>query len=184
MLNTDLPKRSSTNPMVRENPRFTHFLNTGNCAVELFGQSKMASVLNKPKEMGEKSTSKLTSMKLSDCNCPICMYILIEPVTMQCGHEMCMSCFKKNVQESSLTCPMCRVRISTWARKAAKNNTLINHERWRAIQEAFPDKVRNRLNGKEDDSSSDEGELVMLVDRATGHSRQLGDTVTHLFSGN
>lgn len=93
---------------------------------------------------------------LADCMCSICMCILVEPVTMPCSHELCMPCFKQNVQEASLTCPMCRLRISSWARKAARHNALVDQKRWKQIQELFPEKVKNRLDGKEDDIE-DEG---------------------------
>ena len=94
-------------------------------------------------------------LELSDCTCPICMYIMIEPVTMPCGHELCLSCFKMHVFGTSLECPLCRKRIASWARKAARNNKLVNKLRWDNIQSSFPDKVQNRLNGIED--ADDEG---------------------------
>ncbi len=120
----------------------------------------MASLLKGDGDDGEaRSSEKKGKMKLSDCICPICMYILIEPVTMPCRHELCMQCFKHNVQETSLTCPMCRMRFATWSRKASRNNKLVNQERWQEIQDAFPSKVRKRLEGKEDDNSSEEGEI-------------------------
>lgn len=68
---------------------------------------------------------------------------------MPCKHELCLTCFKQNVQEANFCCPMCRVRISTWARKAARNNTLVNEEKWSAIKAAFPKQVKSRLEGLE-----------------------------------
>ena len=105
---------------------------------------------NKPEKMGSKR-----KLELSDCTCPICLYILIEPVTLPCGHEFCMNCFDTNVKETSLLCPMCRMRIASWARRAARNNKLINETRWKAIQLAFPKKVECRLQGIEGGSSSE-----------------------------
>lgn len=46
---------------------------------------------------------------------------------------------------------MCRTRISTWARRAARTNTLVNHERWAAIQANFPEQVQKRLSGEEEE---------------------------------
>ncbi|XP_071085920.1 uncharacterized protein [Haliotis cracherodii] len=95
-------------------------------------------------------------VSLEDCTCPVCMCILIEPVTMPCHHELCRPCFKQNVEEASLLCPMCRTRIGTWARHASKTKTLVNQQRWGQIQELFPKRVRLRLEGKdEEDDSAD-----------------------------
>lgn len=86
----------------------------------------------------------------TDFLCPICLEILIEPVQMPCQHELCMGCFKKHVQDTSLTCPMCRLRISVWTRMNAKQNTLVNKERWDLIQALFPERVKRRLQGIDD----------------------------------
>ena len=88
---------------------------------------------------------------LEENTCPICMYILIQPVTMPCNHELCLPCFKQNVEEANFCCPMCRLRISTWTRKASRNKALVNQERWKEIMRLFPERVNKRLNGEEDD---------------------------------
>lgn len=102
-------------------------------------------------------------MKLEDNICPICLYIFIEPVTMPCKHELCLTCFKQNVQEANFCCPMCRVRISTWARKAARNNTLVNEEKWSAIKAAFPKQVKSRLEGLETEDEEMNGKCLDTV---------------------
>ncbi|XP_076323591.1 uncharacterized protein LOC143232279 [Tachypleus tridentatus] len=75
---------------------------------------------------------------------------------MPCKHELCMPCFKQNVQEANFTCPMCRIRISTWARRATRENKLIDMKRWKLIKKSFPEKVRMRQEGIEDDNLSEE----------------------------
>ncbi len=45
------------------------------------------------------SASSLLSMSISDCTCPICLEILIEPVVMPCNHELCLPCFKVNLKK-------------------------------------------------------------------------------------
>ncbi|CAH1781173.1 unnamed protein product [Owenia fusiformis] len=104
----------------------------------------------------KRKSGKVEKTSLFECTCPVCMYILIEPVTMPCNHELCMPCFKKNVQETSLLCPICRTRIATWSRRASKTNSLIDYNRWKQIQELFPTRVRNRIEGRDDSDSSDE----------------------------
>ncbi|KAJ8310795.1 hypothetical protein KUTeg_012660 [Tegillarca granosa] len=91
------------------------------------------------------------TLSIEDCMCPICMCIFVEPVTMPCTHTLCMPCFKKNVEEASLTCPMCRTRISVWARRASKNRKLINEKLWIDIQSLFPDKVKKRIDGDDEE---------------------------------
>lgn len=83
------------------------------------------------------------------------MCIFVEPVTMPCTHTLCMPCFKQNVEATSLTCPLCRKRISTWARKAARDKTLINSELWIRIKSMFPDKVEKRLDGEDQEDESE-----------------------------
>nr|KAI8761908.1 E3 ubiquitin-protein ligase RNF168-like [Biomphalaria glabrata] len=67
----------------------------------------------------------------SECMCPVCISLLIQPVTK---------------------------RISVWARKAAKENKLINIEKWKDIQEAFPEKVRRSLEASEDEEDDFEAQ--------------------------
>ena len=110
--------------------------------------------------MGEKSHGNLA--KLRDFKCPICLYVLIEPVTLPCNHELCLSCFESNVFQTSLTCPLCRKRISSWARKQSAKKSLINQDRWLQIQSLFPEQVKNRQNGL-DDTIDDDGNFTVLL---------------------
>ncbi len=53
--------------------------------------------------------------------CPVCYEIITEPVTFPCQHEVCLLCFKRSLETANHWCPICRKRISSWARKNAKN---------------------------------------------------------------
>ena len=55
-----------------------------------------------------------------------------------------------------------RIRISTWARKAARNNELIDRARWDAIQRAFPQRVAARMEPGNENISSGEGLYVVI----------------------
>ena len=101
---------------------------------------------------GKKSKLKDESDERSytDFICPICLEILVEPVQMPCKHELCIQCFKTHVKDTSLNCPMCRVRIAVWVRKNSKTNTLVNQERWALIQSLFPERIKRRLEGLDD----------------------------------
>lgn len=104
--------------------------------------------------MGEQSKA---SIKISDFKCPICLCLMIKPVTLPCSHELCLACFESNVFQTSLTCPMCRMRISSWARKHAAKKNLVNEELWKRIQECFPAEVNKRLEGQDDAIDDDDG---------------------------
>ncbi|BFZ00838.1 hypothetical protein BsWGS_03877 [Bradybaena similaris] len=105
---------------------------------------------------------------ITDCTCPICLCIMIEPVTMPCRHSICFPCYQQTVEKANLCCPLCRLRISVWARKSAKAGTLVDSAKWDAIRKAFPVQVQQRLEGKElfdddDDSESFEIRLRQLM---------------------
>lgn len=86
----------------------------------------------------------------SDCVCTICLDIFMEPVTLPCTHTFCKPCFLETVDKSNMCCPLCRKRVSTWARLNSRNKTLVNMEFWRRIQNAFPEECERRLQGIED----------------------------------
>ncbi|NXK79677.1 RN168 ligase, partial [Amazona guildingii] len=96
--------------------------------------------------MSKKSGAPLS---LSDCLCPICMEIFVEPVTLPCNHTLCNSCFQLTVEKASLCCPFCRRRVSSWARYNARRNTLVNWELWEKIQKHYPKECERRINGQD-----------------------------------
>ncbi|NXN31887.1 RN168 ligase, partial [Nycticryphes semicollaris] len=96
--------------------------------------------------MSKKSKAPLS---LSDCLCQICMEIFVEPVTLPCNHTLCNSCFQLTVEKSSLCCPFCRRRVSSWARYNVRRNTLINWELWEKIQKNYPKECERRINGQD-----------------------------------
>lgn len=110
---------------------------------------KSPSRIRKIEEISENQTEEASP---EDFQCPICLQLLIEPVVMPCHHELCKLCFTQNVQEANLQCPICRMRISSWARKQARNGTLICQERWDLIKRLFPENCERRMAGEDDDS--------------------------------
>ena len=105
----------------------------------------------------------VTSMSYTDFTCPICLQILIEPVVMPCEHELCGPCFKQNVEEANFLCPLCRMRISSWARRNSRNGTLVNLKRWEQIQQLFPEKCQKRLRGEDDEDLFGKIFLIRLL---------------------
>lgn len=117
---------------------------------------------------------KKTLMSLADCMCPICLEILIEPVSFTCSHEICLSCLTglMKTNENS-TCPICREQISLEpaaykqryqelcpkcfapfhvycpvTKKLLPKKYLVNTARWRRIKMQFQEEIADRLNGK------------------------------------
>ncbi|KAM4042865.1 E3 ubiquitin-protein ligase RNF168 isoform 1-T4 [Anomaloglossus baeobatrachus] len=85
----------------------------------------------------------------SECFCGICREILLEPVTLPCSHILCHPCFQSTVEKASLCCPYCRLRVSNWARKNARANTLVNKELWEIIQKQYPAECERRARGQD-----------------------------------
>ncbi|KAM6970122.1 E3 ubiquitin-protein ligase rnf168-like [Aplochiton taeniatus] len=87
----------------------------------------------------------------ADCLCPVCLEIFIEPVTLPCEHTFCKPCFLETVDKANLCCPLCRKRVSTWARHNGRKKTLVNDELWRQVQASFPLQCQRRLSGVEEE---------------------------------
>ncbi|XP_058846088.1 E3 ubiquitin-protein ligase rnf168-like isoform X2 [Acipenser ruthenus] len=96
----------------------------------------------------------LDELSQADCICPICLEIFLEPVTLPCDHTFCKLCFQQTVDKSNLCCPLCRKRVSTWARLHARNKTLVNEELWGRVQKAFPVHCQRRLSGQDLDDAT------------------------------
>ncbi|KAM8953209.1 E3 ubiquitin-protein ligase RNF168 [Pelodytes ibericus] len=99
----------------------------------------------------------------SECVCPICQEILLEPVTLPCEHTLCRLCFQSTVEKASLCCPFCRKRVSTWARHHARAKTLVNTKLWKRIQSQYPEECQRRACGLETEDIDDEP--VSMPDR-------------------
>ncbi|XP_060800118.1 E3 ubiquitin-protein ligase rnf168 [Neoarius graeffei] len=87
----------------------------------------------------------------ADCLCPICLEIFLEPVTLPCTHTFCKPCFLEAVDKANICCPLCRKRVSTWARLNGRKKTLVNTELWMRIQDAFPTQCQRRSSGLDDE---------------------------------
>lgn len=81
---------------------------------------------------------------IEEVRCPVCLDILLEPVTMPCRHSVCLHCFERTV-EFSLCCPRCRLRVSSWARKQSREKSLVNTELWDMVRKSYPDKCKRRM---------------------------------------
>ncbi|TWW53282.1 E3 ubiquitin-protein ligase rnf168 [Takifugu flavidus] len=73
------------------------------------------------------------------------------PALIQCRmcHVNMQGCFLESVDKATLCCPLCRKRVSTWARQNSRNNTLVNQQLWNQIQDQFPLHCQRRLSGQD-----------------------------------
>ena len=67
-----------------------------------------------------------------ECTCPICFYLLMDPVSLTCGHNLCFECLessKRIAQKNDQThkCPLCRQSIDGQAKpNLPLKNIMIN----------------------------------------------------------
>ncbi|XP_024096965.3 E3 ubiquitin-protein ligase RNF168 isoform X1 [Pongo abelii] len=102
---------------------------------------------------------------LSECQCGICMEILVEPVTFPCNHTLCKPCFQSTVEKASLCCPFCRRRVSSWTRYHTRRNSLVNVELWKIIQKHYPRECKLRAPGQESEEVADDYQPVRLLSK-------------------
>uniref|UniRef100_A0A8C0WAX3 RING-type E3 ubiquitin transferase n=1 Tax=Castor canadensis TaxID=51338 RepID=A0A8C0WAX3_CASCN len=109
------------------------------------------------------AVSKDAIPSLSECQCQICMEILVEPVTLPCNHTLCNSCFQSTVEKANLCCPFCRRRVSSWTRYHTRRNSLINMELWEVIQKHYPKECKLRASGQESEEIVDDYQPIRLL---------------------
>uniref|UniRef100_A0A4W5LI08 RING-type E3 ubiquitin transferase n=1 Tax=Hucho hucho TaxID=62062 RepID=A0A4W5LI08_9TELE len=88
-------------------------------------------------------------LTLEEARCPVCSEILLEPVTMPCSHSVCLHCFKRTVEFTSLCCPLCRLRVSSWARKQSREKSLVNIELWEMVRQSYPQRCEMRMEQRD-----------------------------------
>ncbi|KAM7132710.1 E3 ubiquitin-protein ligase RNF168 [Molossus nigricans] len=108
---------------------------------------------------------KNTIPSLSECQCGICMEILMEPVTLPCNHTLCNACFQSTVEKANLCCPFCRRRVSSWTRYHTRRNSLINKELWEIIQRHYPKECKLRASGQGSEEIVDDYQPVRLLSK-------------------
>ncbi|XP_007947615.1 E3 ubiquitin-protein ligase RNF168 [Orycteropus afer afer] len=109
------------------------------------------------------AVSKDAIPSLSECQCRICVEILIEPVTLPCNHTLCNPCFQSTVEKANLCCPFCRRRVSSWTRYHTRRNSLVNMELWETIQKYYPKECKLRACGQESEEIVDDYQPVRVL---------------------
>ncbi|KAG7479937.1 E3 ubiquitin-protein ligase RNF168 [Solea senegalensis] len=114
-------------------------------------RKRMSQVSNVEVDMSDEGARREDPPSLDECRCTVCLEIFLEPVTLPCRHTFCKSCFLESVDKAALSCPLCRLRVSTWARVNSKKNTLVNDQLWKQIQTHFPQHCERRRSGRGDE---------------------------------
>ncbi|XP_076404884.1 E3 ubiquitin-protein ligase RNF168 isoform X1 [Peromyscus maniculatus bairdii] len=102
---------------------------------------------------------------LAECQCGICMEILLEPVTLPCNHTLCNPCFQSTVEKANLCCPFCRRRVSSWTRYHTRKNSLVNTKLWEMIQKHYAKECKLRISGQESKEIVDDYQPVRLLSK-------------------
>ncbi|XP_062328645.1 E3 ubiquitin-protein ligase RNF169 [Osmerus eperlanus] len=124
-----------------------------------------------------KSHTPSQLLTLEEARCPICSEILFEPVTMPCSHSVCLHCFKRTVELTSLCCPLCRLRVSSWARKQSREKNLVNTELWDIVRRSYPERCKSRMEQRACETHREEmfcppGQIPRSGDFRPEHDKQ------------
>lgn len=92
-------------------------------------------------EYPKKDSDRKSHEKLLSCVCLRCVF---------------QTCFLESVDKATLCCPMCRKRVSTWARLNSRRKTLVDQRLWTEIQAQFPLLCQRRLSGQDTAAESEQ----------------------------
>lgn len=90
--------------------------------------------------------------------CPVCLFLLCEPVTMSCGHSFCRRCIMGICAPSR--CPVCSERLKPRDAKNRRNNVLL----FCIIEKYCPEETRRRCEIQERLRARDFTEALRMVE--------------------
>ncbi|XP_005103431.1 bifunctional apoptosis regulator [Aplysia californica] len=92
----------------------------------------------------EKTDSKFDADLENEFACPVCLRIVIQPTTLNCGHTSCRVCLARwYFNSKKKECPLCRKRY--------QGHPMINRQIKNLLESVFPDKIKEREQELEDD---------------------------------
>lgn len=88
--------------------------------------------------------------------CPFCLFLMCEPVTMSCGHSFCRRCMGGYLPSR---CPLCKERFKQKDVKISKNNVLLIS----VIEKCCPDETKLKCQIQEKLKTSDFTEALRIT---------------------
>ncbi|KAL4631284.1 LON peptidase N-terminal domain and RING finger protein 1-like [Arapaima gigas] len=122
----------------------------------------------------EREGGRVVVLVMDLLECPLCEFLLCEPVTVSCGHSLCRRCA---LTSQPSRCPVCAERLRPRELRAAGNNVLLSGllEKVRPQEMRLRGRVLERLKGGElaqavriasEGIEQDPGDLSLKVWRA------------------
>jgi hypothetical protein len=88
----------------------------------------------------------------TDYDCPVCMTLMVEPISVKCKHVICLTCTEKIAIEEQPKCPFCRVEFD-FTKDLSFNselfrNSLINHAKdfMKIAEKILDERYKNKGN--------------------------------------
>lgn len=113
-------------------------------------------------------------------DCPLCLLLMTEPVTMSCGHSFCRRCVVGCYLPSK--CPVCRVKLRQKEVRATRNNVLLIS----VVEKCCPEESRLRSHVQDKLRTSEFTEALRITTeglhtgKKTGAPSHCGDVHLHL----
>ncbi|KAL7394980.1 hypothetical protein ABVT39_008145 [Epinephelus coioides] len=88
--------------------------------------------------------------------CPLCLFLMCEPVTMSCGHTFCRRCVGGYLPSK---CPSCKERLKQREVKTVKNNVLLIS----VVEKCCPDETKTKCHILEKLKASEFSEALRIA---------------------
>uniref|UniRef100_A0A3Q3FF10 LON peptidase N-terminal domain and ring finger 4 n=1 Tax=Labrus bergylta TaxID=56723 RepID=A0A3Q3FF10_9LABR len=88
--------------------------------------------------------------------CPLCLFLMCEPVTMSCGHTYCRRCVGGFLPSK---CPSCKERLKQREVKSMKNNVLLIS----VVEKCCPDETKMKCHVQEKLKSNEFTEALRIT---------------------
>ncbi|KAJ0050033.1 hypothetical protein NL108_011856 [Boleophthalmus pectinirostris] len=82
----------------------------------------------------------LSTLSVSDFECPLCIRLFFEPVTTPCGHTFCKNCMERSL-DHNLRCPLCKQPLQEYFKNRKFNVTALLQD---MMTRLFPSQLAER----------------------------------------